>query len=192
MGAAGWHASKSVKASPAMYRHAESGCVVVADSRLQQREALAGALGLSAKGESFTDAGLIAHAWLRHGENCSARLDGDFAFAVWDPRKQSLFCARDIMGVRPLYLHYSPGDVFAFSSQPAHCSSSQASLPRLDEGRIADALTEQLEAVDKTCTFYKAIKRLPPAQWAIAQVGHFRQQQYWELGTPRDAIGPTH
>ena len=181
MGAVGWHANKLVDVSPALYRHVGSGCVVVADTRLQHREALARSLDLPADGRPFTDAQLIAHTWLRHGEDCTARLDGDFAFAVWDPRKLSLFCARDVMGVRPLYLHHAPGHVFAFASQAGALLQLPGVSRDLDEGRIADALTSQLEAVDKTSTFYKAIKRLPPAQWASARPGHFRQQQYWEL-----------
>lgn len=181
MGAVGWHANKLVDVSPALYRHVGSGCVVVADTRLQHREALARSLDLPADGRPFTDAQLIAHTWLRHGEDCTARLAGDFAFAVWDPRKLSLFCARDVMGVRPLYLHHAPGHVFAFASQAGALLQLPGVSRDLDEGRIADALTSQLEAVDKTSTFYKAIKRLPPAQWASARPGHFRQQQYWEL-----------
>ena len=179
--AAGWHAKNAVDPLSALYRHTGSGCVVVADARLQHRDVLAHALDLHADGRLFTDAQLILHAWLQHGEDCAARLDGDFAFAVWDPRNQSLFCARDIMGVRPLYLHHAPGHVFAFASQAGALLQLPGVPHDLDEGRIADAFTSQLEAVDKTCTFYKAIKRLPPAQWASARAGHFHQQQYWEL-----------
>jgi asparagine synthase (glutamine-hydrolysing) len=50
-----------------------------------------------------TDVELILRAYQTWGENCVEHLLGDFAFAIWDGSKQRLFCARDHLGVKPLF-----------------------------------------------------------------------------------------
>lgn len=186
---AGWHAHLPVDAAHSLYRHAASGCIVVADARLQHRAELIRDLGLPGT-DRTGDAELIAHAWLRHGEDCAQLLDGDFAFAIWDPRKRSLFCARDIMGVKPLYLHHAPGRLLAFSSRAEALLALPGVPADLDEGRIADTLVDPLEGIDKTCTFFKAIERLPPAHWALATPDRFHRRRYWSLQPDRGIALP--
>lgn len=162
-------------------RHHASGCIVVADARIEQRAALAASLGVDDNAASAGAADLILHAWLRWGEDCVAHVDGDFVFAAWDPRRQQLFCARDRMGVRPLYLHHAPGRLFAFASRARALLALPGVPADLDEGRIADALTPQLECIDKTSTFHRAIQRLPPAHAISIRAQGLRQRRYWQL-----------
>ncbi len=182
IGAAGWHATIASDAGPALYRHPVTGCVVVADARLQGRDGLARELGLP-PASTLTDAQLIAHAWLRHGEDCAERLHGDFAFVVWDPRTRSLFCARDIMGVRPLYLHHAPGQLFAFASSAPALLALRGVPNALNEARIGDFLVSELEGIDQRVTFHQHIERLPPAHQLSLQTGRMREHRYWRLGT---------
>ena len=80
------------------------GTVVVADARLDDRDTLCGALGLPpAARAAHDDRALIAKAYRRWGADCPRHLLGDYAFAVWDAAKRTLFCARDHAGVRPFY-----------------------------------------------------------------------------------------
>jgi asparagine synthase (glutamine-hydrolysing) len=61
---------------------------------------------LQAKGHRFltrTDTEVLLHAYVEWGEDCLARLDGMFAFAIWDADKRRLFCARDRLGIKPFY-----------------------------------------------------------------------------------------
>jgi asparagine synthase (glutamine-hydrolysing) len=51
----------------------------------------------------------------------------------------------------------------------------------LNEGRIADVLVQQLEGIDKTCTFFNAVQRLPPAHFVATQSDRSQQQRYWRL-----------
>ena len=90
------------------FKHAETGCVIQADVRLDNRDDLLVALGLSDRSETIGDAELILLAYLAWSEQCLDRLLGDFAFALWDPRHQKLFCARDHFGMRPFYYHHAP------------------------------------------------------------------------------------
>ena len=180
LGAAEWGPQPGSRGEPQLARHGETGCIVVVDARLEDRDALAHSLGLSIAPRP-NQAQLILHAWLQWGEQCAERLRGDFAFAAWDPRSQQLFCARDIMGVRPLYVHHAPGRLLAFASR-AQALLALTEVPNdLDEGRIADALIGQLEAIDKTSTFYQAIKRLPPAHTLTTDPQRSRPQRYWRL-----------
>ena len=101
--------------------HRQSGCVAIADARLDNPAELRAALDLPAPDHApdrSTDhaAQLILHAWLRWGEDCVERIDGDFAFAVHDPRQRMLFLARDRMGQRPLHVHHVPGRLLVFAS----------------------------------------------------------------------------
>jgi asparagine synthase (glutamine-hydrolysing) len=86
------------------FTHAETGCLVTADVRLDNRGELLDALELASRRDSLGDAELMLHAYLHWGEACLDRLLGDFAFAIFDPRDQKLFCARDHFGMRPFYL----------------------------------------------------------------------------------------
>lgn len=181
-GAAGWHAKLPVEAGRALYRHPATGCVVVADARLQGRGALARDLGLPLS-PAVTDAELIAHAWLALGDGCAERLDGDLAFVVWDPRTRTLLCARDIMGVRPLYLHHAPGRLFAFASSAPALLALPGVPNELNEERIADFLVDELEGVDQRVTFHLQVERLPPAHTLKLAAGQVREQRYWRLGT---------
>src|SRR5690349_10757462 len=75
---------------------------VVADARLDNREELAAALDLGRHERGFfTDGELILAAFRRWGDDCAARLLGDFAFAVWDAERRLLFLARDHFGAKP-------------------------------------------------------------------------------------------
>lgn len=173
------------------WMHSDSGCIVVSDSRLDNRPELVRALGLESRPvDSIGDGELLHAAYQRWGGACAEKLLGDFAFAIWDVRRQTLFCARDIMGVRPLYFHHVPGRAFAFASD----TESLLALPdvprRINEGRIADALMQVLEGIDYTSTFYLDIERLPPAR--TLSVDHVRAMQstYWQPIDERPADLP--
>jgi len=159
--------------------HPNSGCMVVSDSRLDHRPQLLRELGIARPADEVGDGELLHAAWQRWGEDCVERLRGDFAFALWDPRRQTLFCARDPMGVRPFLFHHHPGRLFVFGSS-TEAVLAQGEVPRdMDEGRIADALIGETEGIDQTCTFYRAVQRLPPAHWMRLHEGKLMQRRYW-------------
>jgi asparagine synthase (glutamine-hydrolysing) len=163
------------------WRHAGSGCTITADVRLDNRPELLSALGLSDRAGITGDAELIVAAYLAWGEDCLDRLLGDFAFAIWDPRRHRLFCARDQFGMRPLYYHHSPGRFLAFASEPRALLALPQVPYRINEGRIADFLVSQLEGIDKTSTFFEEVFRLPPAHALSVTPEGVRQWRYWAL-----------
>ena len=127
------------------------------DNRLELRQAL-DSKGFQPREDS--DAELVLRAYECWGEDCPSHLLGDFAFAIWDARKQQMFCARDHVGVRPFYYHHS-ASLFVFGSEIRAVLALAAVPQRLNESRVVDFLVEQLDREDEECTFYQDVLRLP-------------------------------
>jgi len=174
------------------FKHTETGCVITADGRLDNRDELLDSFGLLAEHDSIGDAELILLTYLKWGEDCLSRLLGDFAFAIWDPRHQTLFCARDHFGMRPFYYHHAPGKRFVFASD-ARAILVLPQVPyRINAGRVADFLVPELEWIDYTSTFFEDVYRLPPGHKAVVTPAGLNVVEYWapqpgpELGQMSD------
>jgi len=166
------------------FTHAETGCVITADVRLDNRDELLGSLALEGRPAPVGDAELILTAYLRWGEGCVDRLLGDLAFAIWDPRAEKIFCVRDHFGLRPLYFHYAPGRLFAFASEPSAILVLSQVAYQLNPGRIADFLVPELEWVDYTSTFFEGVQRLPPGHKLTATPTRRSVTEYWRPHPP--------
>ncbi len=160
--------------------HAESACTITADVRLDNREELLAALNLTGETRVIGDGELILLSYLRWGEDCPKHLLGDFAFAIWDERRQQLFCARDHMGMRQLIYHHQPGRHFIFATEVESVQAHLGVPRKINEGRVADFL-DGLEAADLTSTLFEEIFRLPPAHWMRASANGITLGRYWQL-----------
>ena len=160
--------------------NAAAQCTITADARLDNRDALIGALGLSGETPTIGDGELILRAYLEWGEDCPTHLLGDFAFAIWDPRTERLFCARDQMGMRQLIYHHAPGHLFSFATDAEALVAHPAVPKRINEARIADFL-DDLEGIDFTSTFFEDVFRLPPAHALVVDAGGLSMCRYWAL-----------
>jgi len=147
--------------------------VVTADARIDELD------GVSPAARGLSHAAAIALAWRTWGEDCPAHLDGDFAFALWDARTRTLFCARDHFGVKPFVYALLPGTLFAFASD-VRTLLALPEVPRdVDEGRIAAFLEVRFE--DKESTFYRSLRRLPGASTLTLRDGRASIKQYWTI-----------
>ena len=162
------------------WRHGETGCVITADVRLDNRDTLLGQLGLDCAARVVGDGEIILHAYLRWGRDCAAHLAGDFAFAIWDPRCQHLLAARDKVGMRQFIYHHQPGKLFVFATDAEALIHHVAVPCRINEGRIAD-LIEGLEAIDGVSTFYQNVLQLPPAHALLIDREALTIWRYWQL-----------
>jgi len=168
------------------FRHSETGCVITADVRLDNRDELLGTLGLSKRHESIGDAELILLAYLNWNEACVDYLLGDFAFAINDSRHKKLFCARDHSGMRPFYYHSVPGQRFVFASD-ARAILVLPQVPyQVNQGRVADFLVQQLEWIDYTSTFFEGVSRLPPGHRVTVTSDGIDVVEYWKPQPQRD------
>jgi asparagine synthase (glutamine-hydrolysing) len=155
---------------------------IVADARVDAREELVTALrahGHEDLAASATDVELILRAYHAWGEDCVAHLLGDFMFAIWDPSRQHLFCARDHLGVKPFfYAQLGPAVVI---SNTLDCIRLHPAASRdLDDSTIADFLLFGVNQ-DSGTTAFRDIRRLPPAH-TITWTTHVpRCRRYWTL-----------
>lgn len=153
-----------------------SGLVLVADVRLDNRDALASELGL-AESRTLADAAILLHALERWGEQAVERLLGDFAFALWDPAKRRLTLARDYIGQRPL--HYHPGrDFFAFASMAKglHVLPDVPYAP--DMAAASEFLALLPEAGSKT--FFEGISKVEAGHIVTVTADGVNSRPYWK------------
>ena len=112
----------------------------------------------------MTTAPLIAKAYRRWGADCPRHLLGDYAFAVWDAAKRTLFCARDHAGVRPFY-YAETRRGFVFASAIEAVLAGPDVGHELDEFTVGMWLMRRDAALPATSTFFQAVRRLPPGAW---------------------------
>lgn len=157
---------------------------LTADARIDNRDELIAALGLTDRPSGkITDSQLILSAYEQWGDRCPEKLLGDFAFAIWDERRQVLFCARDHLGVKPFY-YYSSGRAFIFATEIKALLCLPEVPRQLNEVKVASYLTAILE--DNNSTLYKSILRLPAGHsLTISPIGT-RLQIYWSLDPSRE------
>ena len=137
------------------------GLAVVADVRLDDRQALCAALGVPRRERhEVADAALVLKAYAHWGEECANHLLGDYAFAVWDAKVRALFCARDHVGARPFYYADTPGG-FAFASTVESVLAAPGVGGDFDERSVAEHLTG-IALFSTTRTFLEAVRKLPP------------------------------
>jgi asparagine synthase (glutamine-hydrolysing) len=152
---------------------------IVADARVDDRETLASALGMPS-GPAASDAELILRAFIKWDARCVEHLLGDFAFAIWNRGRRRLFCARDHLGVKPLY--YVDGARWLLvSSAVDSLRQHPAVSEELDDLAVADFLLFGPRA-EPAATTFRDIRRVPPAHaltWS-PQDG-CRVRRYWEL-----------
>jgi asparagine synthase (glutamine-hydrolysing) len=159
--------------------------VVTADARIDNRHELVASLGLEAGLErTLSDAALILASYKRWGEDTPARLLGDFAFAIWDHAKQTLFCARDAVGIRPFYYSYCPERFFAFASEIQGVLACPSVPRRINDTKVADHLLQSFD--DSQSTFYQDIHRLRAAHSLTLDRHGMRMRRYWSLDAVPD------
>ena len=127
-----------------------------------------------------TDTEVLLKAFQHFGKDCLSKFNGMFAFAVYDAHTQSLFLARDRVGVKPLYYTMIGGAVYFASEIKAlraipqlHCSVNQQTL-------FDYLIFNRTDIHDET--FLNEIKRLPKGHWAEFHDGRWSIQPWWDAG----------
>ncbi len=135
---------------------------------------------LEARGHTFrsaTDTEAIVHLYEDEGPRCVERLDGMFAFAIWDARRRELFLARDRIGVKPLY-YARLRDGVIFGSEVKSILEHPGVSRELDEEALYDYLT--FGFVPPPHTLFTGIFKLAPAERVtITEDGALRNDRWW-------------
>lgn len=124
-----------------------------------------------------SDTEVILRAYERWGTDCLDKLRGMFAFALWDEKQQSLFCARDRFGIKPFY-YTVVGDEFYFASEPKALLPFMESV-EADVDSMHDYLTFQFYLDGKT--LFKGIHELPAGHFLTFRNGKVHVERYWEV-----------
>jgi asparagine synthase (glutamine-hydrolysing) len=135
-------------------------------------------------GHSFRtrcDTEVIVHAWEQWGEACVARLRGMFAFAIWDRNRDTLFLARDRLGIKPLHCAYLPDGIFLFGSELKPLLAHPSLSRELDPCAVEDYFA--FGYVPEPRTIFKGAFKLMPGHTLTLQVDGMekRQKPYWDL-----------
>ncbi|MGH9863691.1 MAG: asparagine synthase (glutamine-hydrolyzing) [Candidatus Acidiferrales bacterium] len=136
--------------------------------------------GLEKRGHRFSTQGdveTIVHLYEEEGEALLARLQGMFAFALWDARRHRLLLARDRLGIKPLYYSQS-GEQLFFASE-AKAILLNPDFPRRLNRTAVDRLLTYLYLPGAE-TLIEGVKRLPPGCWLSAERGRLHVEPYWQ------------
>ncbi len=146
---------------------------------------------LRAKGHLFrsrADSEVILHGFEEWGERCLDRFIGMWAFAVWDRKARTLFCARDRAGIKPFY-YTMAGGAFHFASEIKALLALPEVPRRLDPARLGLFLKYHAKDFDeRTC--FEGISQLPPAHSLTLRGGKLRVARYWSMPNDADAGRP--
>lgn len=126
-----------------------------------------------------SDTEVLLAAFTEWGASSLSRLNGIFAFAVWDSRNEQLFLARDRLGVKPLF-YSSRGSTFLFASELKALLAHPAIKAELDGEGLAEVFTMGPSRTPGQGVF-KGIAELKPAHYLILNRRGFTLQRYWKL-----------
>lgn len=132
-----------------------------------------------------TDTEVLLAAWAEWGEDCLPRLNGMFAFALWDERERTLFLVRDRVGIKPLYYATegrqdacAPGS-FVFASEIKSILASGLVKAELDRERLHQFLT--FLWVPDPNTLFRGIRTVPPGHVVTLRDNELTVREWWDI-----------
>jgi asparagine synthase (glutamine-hydrolysing) len=136
---------------------------------------------LEKKGHHFrtnADTEVIIHAYEEFGVDCVKKLNGMFAFSIWDERKKRLFIARDRIGIKPLY-YYVDEKRIVFGSEIKSILQVPEVPREVDRKALDTFLT--FEYIPSPSSIFKGIYKLPAGHWLLFENGQIKTEKYWFL-----------
>jgi asparagine synthase (glutamine-hydrolysing) len=147
---------------------------------------------LKAKGYSFktrSDTETILYAWQEWGASCVEHFRGMFAFAVYDRQRESLFLARDRLGIKPLFYSVLDDHHLVFGSELKVLKQHPGLDREVNPLAIEDYFA--LGYVPEPKTIYRRVLKLPPGHTLLLQRGQSvgEPREYWDLHFAPTAVG---
>jgi asparagine synthase (glutamine-hydrolysing) len=127
---------------------------------------------------TYSDTEVIVHAYEEYGRSCLDHLRGMFAFAIWNARTRTLFCARDRVGKKPLF-YYLGCDRFLFASE-IKALLADDTVPAAPDPMALDHFLA-LQYIPAPLTAFRGVRKLPPAHWLEFRDGRIEMGRYWKL-----------
>ena len=161
----------------------EDGSVVIVYNGeiYNYRDLIPELIGLGHSFRTKSDTEVIVHAWEQWGEDCVQRLRGMFAFALWDRNRETLFLARDRLGVKPLYYAPLADGTLAFGSElkslVLHPAFNREIEPRAVEDYLAYGYVPEPNSI-----FRQALKLPPGCTLSVKRGAALPQpREYWDV-----------
>jgi asparagine synthase (glutamine-hydrolysing) len=146
---------------------------------------------LTALGHVFRsrcDTEVIVHAWEQWGQACVERFRGMFAFGLWDRNLQTLFLARDRLGIKPLFYALLPDGQFMFGSELKSLLAVPALSRELDPCAVEEYFAYGY--IPEPRTVFKSVQKMHPGHTVVLRPGDtsVQQKKYWDIPfKPHDA-----
>ena len=142
------------------------------------------ALGYRFRTGSDTEVLLLLFKHYR--EKCLEKLNGQFAFAIWDTQRKELFLGRDRVGIRPLF-YYRDGETFVFGSEIKCLMESGQVKAEIDPESLNRVFT--FWTIPSPGTMFKGVKELPPGHYMVVREHETEIKPYWELSFQGESGG---
>jgi asparagine synthase (glutamine-hydrolysing) len=133
---------------------------------------------------SRTDGEVLIHLYEDEGVDCLRRLNGMFAFALWDAGRQRLWLGRDRLGIKPL-CYYWDGRRFVFGSEIKAILADPGVPRRIDPEGLDLYLA--LNYVPPPWTLFQGVRKLPPGYHLMIERGRLTETPYWDVPGPDEA-----
>ncbi len=141
---------------------------------------------LLTKGHRFktaSDCETLLHLYEEDGDDFVQRLNGMYAFALWDARRRRLLLGRDRLGIKPMYL-LQDGKRLVFASEAKAILAAPGVRGKIDPAALCSYLA--LGYVPAPQSIFEGVTKLPPATLLIAEGGRVERRRYWRLPTQTD------
>ena len=136
---------------------------------------------LISKGHTFytqTDTEVLVHLYEELGMEMFEKLNGQFAFVIWDRKKQTLLLCRDRMGIRPLF-YYQQGRRLVFGSEIKALFADEQVPRRINPPALSDIFT--CWSTLGPDTPFAGVRQIPPAHYALFTASGLKIKPYWQL-----------
>lgn len=136
---------------------------------------------LVAKGHVYKtkcDTETVLHLYEEEGIDCVRRLDGMFAFAIWDDKRKHLYAVRDRLGIKPLY-YYKSNEIFVLASEIKSLLEFTGVPREINYGRIEEYFTFKYVAGEET--LFKDIYSLVPGHYLAYDKKNLIIRKYWDI-----------
>ncbi len=161
-----------------MFNEDKSVCMVFNGEIYNYAELKPELIALGHKFISDSDSEVIIHAYEEYGIDVLEKLRGMFAFAIWDSKNDSMFLARDRIGIKPLY-YYHKDKKFVFGSEIKSILEDET-IPRVVN---LQAMYDYIgfEFVPAPQTMFKDIYKVPAGHYLLLKNDELEMKQYWDL-----------
>lgn len=131
--------------------------------------------------KTHCDTEVVVQMYALYGADCLRHFNGQFAFCIWDKKKQELFLARDRVGIRPLF-YWAHNDIFAFCSEIKGLFTLDQIPKAIRPESLAQIFTFWSTLTPNTP--FEDVFELPPGHHMLVKAGNIKIEKYWNMEFP--------